>query len=172
MKVARPEIRSFQPPVRTLMGPGPSDVPPRVLSAMARPTVGHLDPAFVGMMDELKSLLRYAFQTENELTFPVSAPGSVGMETCFVNLVSPGDKVIVCINGVFGQRMAENVRRAGGVLVIVEDPWGAPVDPAKVEEALLPIQMRPCLPSCTPKLPLVRCPMRLRWRRLPAVTVR
>jgi alanine-glyoxylate transaminase/serine-glyoxylate transaminase/serine-pyruvate transaminase len=135
MKVARPEIRSFQPPVRTLMGPGPSDVPPRVLSAMARPTIGHLDPAFVGMMDELKSLLRYAFQTENELTFPVSAPGSVGMETCFVNLVSPGDKVIVCINGVFGQRMAENVRRAGGVPVIVEDPWGAPVDPAKVEEA-------------------------------------
>lgn len=135
MKVANPGITSFQPPVRTLMGPGPSDVPPRVLAALARPTVGHLDPAFVGMMDELKGLLRYAFQTENELTFPVSAPGSVGMETCFVNLVMPGDKVIVCINGVFGQRMAENVRRVGGVPVIVEDPWGEPVDPAKVEEA-------------------------------------
>lgn len=135
MKVAKPGITSFQPPVRTLMGPGPSDVPPRVLAALARPTVGHLDPAFVGMMDELKGLLRYAFQTENELTFPVSAPGSVGMETCFVNLVMPGDKVIVCINGVFGQRMAENVRRVGGVPVIVEDPWGEPVDPAKVEEA-------------------------------------
>ena len=135
MKVANPGITSFQPPVRTLMGPGPSDVPPRVLAALARPTVGHLDPAFVGMMDELKGLLRYAFQTDNELTFPVSAPGSVGMETCFVNLVMPGDKVIVCINGVFGQRMAENVRRVGGVPVIVEDPWGAPVDPAKVEEA-------------------------------------
>jgi len=117
------------------MGPGPSDVPPRVLSALARPTVGHLDPAFVGMMDELKTLLRYAFQTRNELTFPVSGPGSLGMETCFVNLVSPGDKVIVCVNGVFGGRMAENVRRLGGVAVVVEDPWGAPVDPAKVEEA-------------------------------------
>lgn len=135
MKVASPEIRSFQPPVRTLMGPGPSDVPPRVLAALARPTIGHLDPAFVGMMDELKNLLRYAFQTENELTFPLSAPGSVGMESCFVNLVSPGDKVIVCINGVFGQRMAENLRRIGGVPVIVEDPWGEAVDPAKVEDA-------------------------------------
>ena len=135
MSIDRPEIRSFQPPVRTLMGPGPSDVPPRVLSALARPTVGHLDPAFVGMMDELKTLLRYAFQTRNELTFPVSGPGSLGMETCFVNLVGPGDKVIVCVNGVFGGRMAENVRRLGGVAVVVEDPWGAPVDPAKVEEA-------------------------------------
>lgn len=135
MKVASPEIRSFQAPVRTLMGPGPSDVPPRVLAALARPTIGHLDPAFVGMMDELKSLLRYVFQTENELTFPLSAPGSVGMESCFVNLVAPGDKVIVCINGVFGQRMAENVRRIGGVPVIVEDPWGEAVDPDKVEEA-------------------------------------
>ena len=132
--IARPELRSFQPPVCTLMGPGPSDVPPRVLAALARPTVGHLDPAFVGMMDELKELLRYTFQTRNELTFPVSAPGSVGMETCVVNLVSPGDTVVVCINGVFGQRLAENVRRAGGVPVIVEDPWGEPVDPAKVED--------------------------------------
>ena len=135
MSIDRPEIRSFQPPVRTLMGPGPSDVPPRVLSALARPTVGHLDPAFVGSMDELKTLIRYAFQTRNELTFPVSGPGSLGMETCFVNLVSPGDKVIVCVNGVFGGRMAENVRRLDGVAVVVEDPWGAPVDPAKVEEA-------------------------------------
>ena len=135
MSIDRPEIRSFQPPVRTLMGPGPSDVPPRGPSALARPTVGHLDPAFVGMMDELKTLLRYAFQTRNELTFPVSGPGSLGMETCFVNLVTPGDKVIVCVNGVFGGRMAENVRRLGGVAVIVEDAWGAPVDPAKVEAA-------------------------------------
>ncbi len=135
MSIDRPEIRSFQPPVRTLMGPGPSDVPPRVLSALARPTVGHLDPAFVGMMDELKTLLRYAFQTRNELTFPVSGPGSLGMETCFVNLVTPGDKVIVCVNGVLGGRMAENVRRLGGVAVIVEDAWGAPVDPARVEAA-------------------------------------
>ena len=88
-------IKSFHPPVRTLMGPGPSDVNPRILEAMSRPTIGHLDPVFVDMMDEVKVLLRYAFQTENELTMPVSAPGSAGMETCFVNLVEPGDKVIV-----------------------------------------------------------------------------
>lgn len=135
MSFERPTISPFQPPVRTLMGPGPSDVPARVLAALARPTIGHLDPAFVGMMDELKELLRYAFQTRNALTFPVSGPGSLGMETCFVNLLMPGDKVVVCVNGVFGQRMAENVRRIGGTPVIVEDPWGAPVDPAKVEDA-------------------------------------
>lgn len=135
MTIERPAIQSFQPPVRILMGPGPSDVPPRVLSALARPTVGHLDLSFVGMMDEVKTLLRYAFQTRNELTFPVSGPGSLGMETCFVNLVTPGDKVIVCVNGVFGGRMVENVRRLGGTPVIVEDAWGAPVDPAKVEDA-------------------------------------
>ena len=95
-------IASFNPPVRTLMGPGPSDVHPRVLAALSRPTIGHLDPKFVEMMDEVKELLQYAFQTKNTLTMPVSAPGSAGMETCFVNLVEPGDKVIVCINGVFG----------------------------------------------------------------------
>ena len=102
-------FRSFTPPARTLMGPGPSDVHARVLAAMARPTIGHLDPAFVTMMEEVKELLRYAFQTANEVTFPVSGPGSVGMETCFVNLVEPGDAVVVCRNGVFGGRMLENV---------------------------------------------------------------
>ena len=84
------------------MGPGPSDVHPRVLSAMARPTIGHLDPFFSAMMEEVKDLLRYAFRTTNALTIPVSGPGSVGMETCFVNLVEPGDTVIVCQNGVSG----------------------------------------------------------------------
>ena len=128
--------RSFQPPVRTLMGPGPADVHPRVLAALARPTIGHLDPVFIGMMDELKGLLRLAFRTENALTMPVSAPGSAGMETCFVNLVEPGDKVIVCINGVFGGRMKENVIRAGGEPVCVEDPWGRAVDPSRLEDAL------------------------------------
>lgn len=88
------------------------------------------------MLEELKALLRHAFQTENPLTFALSAPGSVGMETCFVNLVEPGDKVIVCSNGVFGRRMAENVRRVRGELVLVEDAWGAPVDPQKLEDAL------------------------------------
>jgi alanine-glyoxylate transaminase/serine-glyoxylate transaminase/serine-pyruvate transaminase len=118
------------------MGPGPSDVSPRVLAAMARPTIGHLDPAFVGMMDEMKSLLQYAFQTKNEMTMPVSAPGSAGMETCFVNLVEPGDKVIVCQNGVFGGRMKENVERCGGTAVMVMDDWGNAVDANKVEDAL------------------------------------
>jgi len=127
---------SFNPPVRTLMGPGPSDVHPRVLAAMARPTIGHLDPAFVTMMDQVKAMLQYAFQTKNALTFPVSAPGSAGMETCFVNLVEPGDKVIVCQNGVFGGRMKENVERAGGKAVMVEDTWGTPVDPQKLQDAL------------------------------------
>jgi alanine-glyoxylate transaminase/serine-glyoxylate transaminase/serine-pyruvate transaminase len=135
MSLAKPAIAPFLPPRRTLMGPGPSDVPPRVLDAMARPTIGHLDPAFSDMMEQTKTLLRYAFQTENKLTFPVSGPGSVGMETCFVNLVEPSDKVIVCVNGVFGGRMLENVKRCGGVPVVVEDAWGEPVDPAKVEAA-------------------------------------
>ena len=130
------QITSFNPPVRTLMGPGPSDVNPRILSAMARPTIGHLDPAFVAMMDEIKLMLQYAFQTKNELTIAVSAPGSAGMEACFVNLVEPGDKVIVCQNGVFGGRMKENVERCGGVAIMVEDNWGEPIDPGKLEEAL------------------------------------
>lgn len=129
-------IDSFIPPERVLMGPGPSDVHPRVLDAMARPTIGHLDPVFVEMMEELKTLLRYAFQTENAITFPISGPGSVGMETCFVNLVEPGDKVVVCRNGVFGGRMIENVRRGGGIAIVVEDAWGAAVDPNKLEDAL------------------------------------
>jgi len=127
---------SFHPPVRTLMGPGPSDVNPRILEAMARPTIGHLDPAFVALMDEIKGLLRYAFQTANHLTMPVSAPGSAGMETCFVNLVQPGDTVVVCVNGVFGGRMKENVERCGGTAILVEDAWGRAVDPGKVETAL------------------------------------
>jgi len=127
---------TFNPPVRTLMGPGPSDVHPRVLAAMSRPIIGHLDPEFIRMMDELKGLLQYAFQTSNQLTLPVSAPGSAGMEACFVNLVEPGDTVIVCQNGVFGGRMKENVIRCGAKAVMVEDAWGTVVDPHKVEEAL------------------------------------
>lgn len=127
---------SFIPPLRTLLGPGPSDVHPRVLAAMARPTIGHLDPAFVDMMEDVKTLLQYAFQTNNALTMPVSAPGSAGMETCFTNLMEPGDKVIVCQNGVFGGRMKENVERLGGTAVMVEDDWGKAVDPNKVEQAL------------------------------------
>lgn len=127
---------SFYPPRRILMGPGPSDVSARVLSALARPTIGHLDPEFVGLMDEVKALLQYAFQTSNALTMPVSAPGSAGMETCFVNLVEPGDKVVVCVNGVFGGRMKENVERCGGTALVIEQPWGEAVDPEQVEAVL------------------------------------
>lgn len=122
--------------MRVLMGPGPSDVPQRVLTALSQPTIGHLDPEFVIIMDEIKELLQYAFQTKNKLTFPVSAPGSAGMETCFVNLVEPGDKVLVAVNGVFGNRMVENVERARGIAIVIEDNWGKPVDPIKVEAAL------------------------------------
>lgn len=128
--------KSFIPPKRILMGPGPSDVSERVLQALARPTIGHLDPEFVAMMDDMKGLLQYAFQTQNELTMPVSAPGSAGMETCFVNLVEAGDKVIVCQNGVFGGRMKENVERCGATAIMVQDEWGKVVDPHKLEEAL------------------------------------
>ncbi|HET6264108.1 MAG TPA: alanine--glyoxylate aminotransferase family protein [Usitatibacter sp.] len=129
------KITSFHPPQRTLMGPGPTEIHPRVLTTMSQPAIGYLDPVFVEMMEELKSLLRYVYQTDNLLTFPVSGPGSVGMEYCFVNLVTPGAKVIVCRNGVFGGRMLENVERCGGVAVVVDDEWGKPVDPHKVEEA-------------------------------------
>jgi len=103
---------------------------------MSQPAIGYLDPIFVEMMEELKALLRYVYQTKNSLTFPVSGPGSVGMEYCFVNLVAPGDKIIVCRNGVFGGRMIENVERCGGVPVVIEDKWGEPIDPHKVEDAL------------------------------------
>lgn len=127
--------RSFYPPVRTLMGPGPSDVSPRVLGALARPTIGHLDPLFIELMDDVKRLLQFAFQTNNALTIPLSAPGSAGMEAAFVNLVSPGDTVIVCQNGVFGGRMRENVERMGATAMMVQDRWGDPVDPEKVEAA-------------------------------------
>ncbi|MDP5147635.1 alanine--glyoxylate aminotransferase family protein [Shewanella sp. ULN5] len=132
-----PQISAFNPPRRILMGPGPSDVYPEVLAAQAKPTIGHLDPLFVNMMDELKQLIQYAFQTKNEMTLAVSAPGSAGMETCFVNLVEPGEKVIVCRNGVFGERMRQNVERVGGVAVVVDNEWGQPVCPQAVEQALV-----------------------------------
>ena len=129
------QVTSFTAPKRILMGPGPTEIHPRVLATMSQPAIGYLDPVFVTMMEEIKSLLRYTFQTTNEMTFPLSGPGSVGMEFCFVNMVAPGDKVIVCRNGVFGGRMVENVLRCGGVPVILDFDWGKPVDPNVVEEA-------------------------------------
>ncbi|MCA3129683.1 MAG: aminotransferase class V-fold PLP-dependent enzyme [Rhodocyclaceae bacterium] len=129
-------IQSFHPPQRTLMGPGPTEIHPRVLTTMSQPAIGYLDPVFVDMMEELKSLLRYVYQTKNPLTFPVSGPGSVGMEYCFVNMVAPGDKVIVMRNGVFGGRQLENVERCGGVAVVIDHEWGMPCDPQRLEDAL------------------------------------
>ncbi len=129
-------MKPFSPQTNIMMGPGPSTVSKRVLDATARPTIGHLDPDFIGLMDDIKILLRSAFKTDNHLTFPVSAPGSAGMEMCFVNLIEPGDKVLVCINGVFGNRMCENVERAGGQAIRITDDWGRAIDPAKVETAL------------------------------------
>jgi len=125
---------SFYPPKRTLMGPGPSDVNPRISEALGRPTIGHLDPEFIRLMDETKHLLQYAFQTTNELTLPLSAPGSAGMEACFVNLIEAGDSVIVCQNGVFGTRMKENVSRLGAKPIMVVDNWGSTIDLEKVEQ--------------------------------------
>lgn len=130
------QFNTFIPPVRTLMGPGPSDVDPRILNSLSRPTLGHLDPAFIQLMDEVKSLLQFAFKTDNQLTMPVSAPGSAGMESVFVNLLEPGDKVIVCQNGVFGGRMQQNVLRCGATAVMVQDTWGKQTDLHKVEDAL------------------------------------
>lgn len=129
-------MTSFIPPKRILMGPGPSNVHPRVLEAMARPTIGHLDPKFIQLMDEIKELLKYSFQTKNEVTFTVSGPGSVGMETCLVNLVEPGSKVLVCINGVFGGRMKSIVERCGAEAIVVSMPWGRAIDPQLFEDTL------------------------------------
>ena len=118
------------------MGPGPSDVSPRILEALSRPTIGHLDPDFITLMDEIKTLIQYVFKTKNELTLPVSAPGSAGMETCFVNLIEPNDTVIVCQNGVFGGRMKENVIRCGAKAIMVEDEWGSAISIDKVKDAI------------------------------------
>lgn len=123
-------------PQRKLFGPGPSMVPRRVLEATARPTLGHMDPYFIELMDETRSLLRYAFQTDNELTFPLSSPASAAMEACLVNLLEPGDTAVICRNGVFGGRMAEIARRAGAHVVAVDSAWGEPVAPAAVDDAL------------------------------------
>ena len=127
---------AFAPPARVLLGPGPSDVHPRVLAALAAPLVGHLDPVFVAMMEEVKSLLRFVFATENALTIPISGTGSAGMEACVVNLVEPGDEVVVGVNGVFGTRLAEVATRAGATVTRVEAPWGHVVRAEQVEAAL------------------------------------
>ena len=119
------------------MGPGPSNVSQTILSAMAQPTIGHLDPTFSDIMEEVKKMLRDLFQTENKLTIPLSGPGSVAMETCFVNLVEPGDNVIVCINGVFGERMADIIQRCGANATKLEFIWGEDIKLDTVEKAII-----------------------------------
>jgi alanine-glyoxylate transaminase / serine-glyoxylate transaminase / serine-pyruvate transaminase len=126
----------FNPPRRLLLGPGPSPVDDRVLAAMAAPLLGHLDPLFLQCMDDVQSLLRYVFETENRVTIPISATGSAGMEAALINVIEPGDDVVVCINGVFGERMRDIVGRAGGKAIVVEAPWGEPLDANKIEAAL------------------------------------
>src|SRR5665213_2343770 len=130
------KIAPFHAPPRLLMGPGPSNVAPSVLRAMSQPLVGHLDPVFIQMMEEIKGMLRSIFLTKNEMTFPVSGTGSAGMEFCFVNLVEPGDEVIIGINGVFGMRMADVAERCGARVTKVEAPWGQIIEPAQIAEAL------------------------------------
>jgi alanine-glyoxylate transaminase/serine-glyoxylate transaminase/serine-pyruvate transaminase len=127
---------AFQPPPRRLMGPGPSNVVPSVLEAMSRPLVGHLDPVFVKMMEEIKTMLRQVFLTKNEMTFPVSGTGSAGMEFCFVNLVEPDDEVIIGVNGVFGARMVDVAERCGAKVTKVEAPWGRIIEPQRIADAL------------------------------------
>lgn len=124
------------PPVRTLMGPGPSDIHPRVLAALARPTVGHLDPYYLQLMDGLQGMLRSVFHTRNRMTFAVSATGSAGMEAAVVNLVEPGDAMVVCVNGVFGERMADVAARAGAAVTRIDKPWGDVFEPDDLKPVL------------------------------------
>ena len=130
------ETTDLNPPTRILMGPGPSNVHPRVRRAMSAPLVGHLDPYFLEIMDETKAMLQELFQTSNELTIPISATGSAGMEACLCNLIEPGDEVLVCVNGVFGGRMSDIVERCGGLLVPVNAEMGNIIEPDQVANAL------------------------------------
>ena len=130
------QYKRFEPPKRLLLGPGPSPVDDRILAAMAAPVLGHLDPLFLRCMDDVQNLLRYVFETENRVTIPISATGSAGMEAALVNVIEPGDEVVVCINGVFGTRMRDIVERAGGKPVVVEAKWGEAIDPREIEAAL------------------------------------
>lgn len=136
-------LKEFNTSTRILMGPGPSDVNPRVLKAMSTPLVGHLDPEFLIVMDDIKAMTQATLQTQNELTFVVSAPGSAGMETCLVNLLEPGDEAVICIHGVFGTRLADIAERCGAKVIKVEAEWGTPINPEDVKQALA---------SCNPKL--------------------
>ena len=129
-------MQSFQPPHRVLMGPGPSDVSPRVLAALARPTIGHLDPEFQALMEDIKAALQRLMNAPDHACIPLPAPGTAGMEAAMMNLLEPGDRAVVAVNGAFGGRMADMAGRAGATVVTVDHEWGRPVDPARVEAAL------------------------------------
>src|SRR5438445_2176004 len=131
-----PKVGQLNPSPRILLGPGPSDVHPRVLTAMATPLIGHLDPQFLEIMNETQDMLRRLFRTKNTLTFPVSGTGSAGMETCVVNLIEPGDKMVICVNGVFGQRMTDVAQRAGAAITVIERPWGEVFDLGQIRKVL------------------------------------
>ncbi len=126
----------LNPPARVLLGPGPGDVHPRVLSAMANPVLGYLDPAFLEILDETQDLLRRTYQTRNPLTLAISATGMAGMESCLVNLIEPGDRALVCVNGFFGPRMADVAGRAGAAVTVLERPWGEVFDLQQIRETL------------------------------------
>ncbi|MFN3520791.1 MAG: pyridoxal-phosphate-dependent aminotransferase family protein [Phenylobacterium sp.] len=129
-------MQSFQPPRRILMGPGPSDVSPRVLSALARPTIGHLDPEFQALMEDIKAGLARLMNAPDHACVPLPAPGTAGMEAAIMNLLEPGDVAVIAVNGAFGGRMADMAGRAGAEVVTVDHAWGEPVDPARIEAAL------------------------------------
>ncbi len=128
--------QTLAPPVRTLLGPGPSSIHPRVQMAMSAPLVGHLDPYFTSLMDDTVALLRYTFRTQNRLTFPVSGTGSAGMEAAFDNFIEPGDTVVIGVNGLFGERMVDNAQRAGATVIPVPAEWGRIIPPEAIEKAL------------------------------------
>src|SRR5580765_7992566 len=132
----RRTFEKFQPPRRVLLGPGPSPVEDRVLPAMAAPVLGHLDPLFLRCMDDIEEMLRYVVETGNRVAVPISATGSAGMEAALVNIIEPGDEVVVCIHGVFGERMLDIIERAGGKPVIVRAEWGRAIDRQDIEAAM------------------------------------
>lgn len=136
-------IKELNPKARFLMGPGPSDVHSRVYKAMSTPMLGHLDPQFIQVMDEVMEMTRSVYQTKNEITSVISATGTSGMETCLVNLLEPGDTAVVCVSGVFSGRIADIAGRCGANVVRVDAPWGTSVEPAQVKEALK---------NCKPKI--------------------
>ena len=131
-----PEFPTLNPPVRVLMGPGPSDTLPRVLQALGKGTVGHLDPYYLEIMNGLQEMLRRLFRTKNPMTMAISGTGSAGMEAAVVNLIEPGDSMVVCVNGVFGARMADVAERAGARVTRVEKPWGEVFTPDDLKAAL------------------------------------